>query len=90
MHRLRPKIGVLGGLACAATLLLGAAPAMASTNNSANRSPALRSCTARCTARLPTPPHHASQRQTFRVLGGQSTGEFAGTALDVGLCSAKV
>ena len=34
MHRLRPKIGVLGGLACAATLLLGAAPAMASTNNS--------------------------------------------------------
>lgn len=34
MHRLRPKIGVLGGLACAATLLLGAAPAMASTSHS--------------------------------------------------------
>ena len=34
MHRLRPKIGVLGGLACAATLLLGAAPAMASVNHS--------------------------------------------------------
>lgn len=34
MHRLRPKIGVLGGLACAATLLLGAAPAMAATHHS--------------------------------------------------------
>ncbi len=34
MHRLRPKIGGLGGLACAATLLLSATPAMASTNNS--------------------------------------------------------
>ena len=34
MHPLRPKIGVLGGLACAATLVLGAAPAMASTHHS--------------------------------------------------------
>ena len=33
MHLLRPKIGVLGGLACAASLLLGAAPALASTHS---------------------------------------------------------
>jgi hypothetical protein len=138
MHRLRPKIGVLGGLACAATLLLGAAPAMASTSNSrkpvtgpevvygavhgkaanatapriplrlwgmvpttdptfvlgngGGRRHSLRTGKGRLTVLVTGKPSHVlranprtcresfTQRQTFRVLGGQSTGEFAGTS----------
>lgn len=134
MHRLRPKMGVLGGLACAATLL-GAAPAMASThhsrrpatgpevvygavhgqaaNASAPRIPlrlwgmvhttdpafvlgngggrrhTLRTGKGRLTVRLTGQPSHVlranprtcresfTQRQRFRVVGRQSSGEFA-------------
>ena len=135
MHPLRPKIGVLGGLACAATVVLGAAPAMASTNHS--RKPAtgpevvygavhgkaanasaphiplrlwgmvhttdptfvlgngngrrhtLRTGKGRLTVLVTGKPSHVlranprtcresfTQRQTFRVVGGQSTGQFA-------------
>ena len=137
MHRLRPKIGVLGGLACAATLLLGAAPAMASTNHSrrpvtgpevvygavhgkeanatAPRIPlrlwgvvhttdptfvlggghprhTLNTGKGRLTVLATGKPSHVlranprtcresyTQRGRFRVLGGQSTGEFAGAS----------
>lgn len=135
MHLVRPKIGVLGGLACAATLLLGAAPAMASTHhshrpatgpeviygavhgkeananapriplrlwgmvqttdptfvlgNGAGRRHTLRTGKGLLTVLLTGKPSHVlranprtcresfTQRQTFRVLGGQSTGQFA-------------
>lgn len=135
MDRLRPKIGVLGGLACVATLLLGAAPAMASSNhsrrpvtgpevvygavhgkaanasapriplrlwgmvhttdptfvlgNGASRRHTLRTGKGRLTLLLTGKASHVlranprtcresfTQRQTFRVLGRQSSGEFA-------------
>ena len=139
MHLLRPKIGVLGGLACAATLALGATPAMASThvshrpvtgpevvygavhgkeaNASAPRIPlrlwgmvhttdptfvlgngnglAGTRCNTgkgRLTVLVTGKPSHVlranprtcresfTQRQTFRVLGSQSTGQFARTS----------
>ena len=138
MHRLRPKIGVLGGLACAATLLLGAAPAMAAAHHSrkpvtgpevvygavhgkeanatapriplrlwgvvhttdptfvlgggGHRRHVLNTGKGRLTVLAIGKPSHVlranprtcresyTQRGTFRVLGGQSTGEFAGAS----------
>ena len=138
MHPLRPKIGLLGGLACAATLILGAAPAMASThhshrpvtgpevvygavhgkeaNASAPRIPlrlwgmvhttdptfvlgngtgrrhTLRTGKGRLTVLVTSKPSNVlrtnprtcresfTQRQRFRVLGSESTGQFARTS----------
>jgi hypothetical protein len=137
MHLLRPKSGVLGGLACAATLLLGAAPALASTHsrrpatgpevvygavhgkaanatapriplrlwgmvhttdptftlgNGGGRRHTLNTRKGRLTVQTMGKPTHVlrvnprtcresfTQRQRFRVVSRQSTGEFARTS----------